>query len=232
MALEIRRAWLIHKQPFGDTSLRLTLFTRENGLFSCFFRGARSNKKKSALQAFTPLLVTLNASREQVYVNDIEEGGAGFFFAREALYCAFYVNELMYYLLAHTVPEEALFTCYETSLKVLSQAQTRDQMEIALRIFEIRLLTACGYGILFNQQADTAIPVEAKAYYQFIVEKGFSLAEKGIPGSILLAIDNADFSQKEVLNTAKYILCSAIERLLEGRCLKSRALFAKNRGIN
>ena len=85
-----------------------------------------------------------------------------------ALYCGFYLNELLIRLLHRHDPHEALFGAYREALVSLADAA---QAEAALRLFEKRLLGEIGYGLVLDRDVANA-PVESDVLYDYIPERG------------------------------------------------------------
>ena len=219
------QAWLIHKTPTGDTSLRLRFFTREKGLLDCYYRGARTAKKTAALQPFTPLWLLLNERHHWFYVKSLENAGLPLTLTGPSLFAALYVNELIFHTLTPQEHDERLFSAYQNTLNKLETAKQQSAIEISLRHFEKELLTACGYSLSFTTEANSTTPIKPTACYQYSAGDGFKENETGIPGHHLLAMAADNFEDAAVLKTAKKIMRHAINHLLGGRQLKSRALY-------
>lgn len=224
------QAWLIHKTPTGDTSLRLRFFTREKGMIDCHYRGGRTTKKNASMQAFTPLWLLLNERHHWFYVKSLENSGLPLTLSGPSLFAALYVNELIFHTLTPQEQDEPLFTAYQNTLSALELAQHQSAIEINLRRFEQSLLSACGYSLSLTTEANSSEPINPMASYQFIAGYGFKKAATGIPGNHIVAVAEDNFLDPQVLKTAKLIMRHAIDHLLGGRQLKSRSLYvAKNK---
>lgn len=222
--MSAEEAWLLHKSPSGDTSARLSLFTRDQGVVTCLYRGGRTPKKQAILQAFIPLWLSLDSKRDWHYVRTLECVEAPLALKGSSLFCALYINELIYYALKSFDPHPQLFDTYVYTLKGLAQIKEQMVMEALLRKFEWMLLDACGYMLSFVDAESESVICTQK--YRFIVGKGFVVVLDGMPGQHLLDITNGQFTDVHVLKTAKLIMRQAIDHLLNGRELKSRTLFA------
>ncbi len=219
------QAWVIHKQWSGDTSARVSFFTRELGLIQCLCKGGRTPKKQSLLQAFTPLWVSVDERHERYYAQTIESIAPMFHLEGVSLFSGLYVNELLYYALSPASADEELFNAYLTTLNGLALNLDRLTVEPLLRRFEWALLKNCGYSFSFTQEARTGDWIAPDHYYHFVAGEGFIVANKGIPGEHLLALSEDDLSDESFLKSAKLIMRQAIEHLLGGREIQARSLF-------
>jgi DNA repair protein RecO (recombination protein O) len=142
------------------------------------------------------------------------------------LFSALYLNELVYYLIKPLVPEYALYTSYVLTLHRLAQAENRSSIEALLRRFEWALLGACGQQFSLVHEAGKPNLIEAHYYYRLIPGQGMVRAERGIPGSDVLAIAADDLTQPDYLRSAKILMRQAIEPLLDGQEIKARSILA------
>src|SRR5690606_3425445 len=144
--------------------------------------------------------------------------------AGEALLAGFYLNELCLRLLAAHDPQPEVFLLYAAAL-----AKPRDAADIAppLRHFELGLLEAIGYGLNLTVDVASGETVSASEKYLFQPDSGPRHARGGhdqqlISGASLLAMAAGRLEEAQVLRDAQRILRGAIDRLLNGRPLKSR----------
>ena len=72
MTTKTLQAWVLHKQWSGDTSARVSFFTRELGVIQCLCKGGRTPKKQALLQAFTPLWLSVDERYDRYYTQAIE----------------------------------------------------------------------------------------------------------------------------------------------------------------
>lgn len=225
MTTKTIKAWLLHKQWSGDTSARASFFTRELGLIHCLCKGGRTPKKQALLQAFTPLWVSVEKRYDRFYSKTIESLSSSLSLEGHCLFASLYLNEILYYVLKPNDPDPLVFDAYLFTLKSLAVTQDRFVLESLLRRFEWTLLTACGYAFSLTHEARTQAPIADDQCYQFIVGEGFILHNKGIPGAHILALAADNLEEILYLKLAKMILRQAIDHLLGGREIKSRALY-------
>ena len=218
-------AWLIHRQASGDTSVWITLFTRELGLVRALCKGGRMPKKQAELQVFTPLWVVLDLKRDTYFVRQVEAKTATLPLSGTALLAGWYLNEIINLSLRQADVVTVLFDGYGLSLHALALAQENLTVEKILRRFECQLLQIIGYALCFTHVADLAQPIIAGKYYVLQMGRGFILAEKGIPGEHLLAIACDCLDDVKVLHSAKIIMRQALHHALDGVPLHTRNLF-------
>ncbi len=220
------QAWVIHKQWSGDTSARVSFFTRELGLIQCLCKGGRTQKKQSLLQAFTPLWVSIDERYDRYFAQSVESIAPMLQLEGVSLFSGLYVNELLYYVLSPANSYEELFNAYLTTLNGLALNSTdRFTVESLLRRFEWALLKNCGYSFSFTQEARTGALIAPNHYYHFVAGEGFISSSKGILGEHLLALSEDNLSEDVLLRSAKHIMRQAIDHLLGGREIQARNLY-------
>lgn len=200
---------MLHKQWSGDTSAKVTLFSREFGLVHCLCKGGRTPKKHSLLQPFLPLWVSVKG----YYTQSVESLASAFYFQGMTLFSALYVNELLYHVLRPELPEPELFDAYLATLEGLALGNERLHIESVLRRFEWAVLKACGHSFSFTQEASGAL-IQTQNRYHFVAGEGFLNATQGIPGEHLLALAEDKLDSKACLQSAKVIMRQAIAHLL------------------
>lgn len=225
MTTKTIEAWVLHKQWSGDTSARVSFFTRELGMVQCLYKGGRTPKKQALLQSFTPLWVNLAERHERYYAQTVESISPTLQLTGNSLFAGLYVNEILYYALSPNYSDSTLFDAYLFTLNGLALAKERAVIEALLRRFEWTLLHACGYSFSLTQEARTAHLIAEDSYYQFVAGEGFILDSRGISGTHILALAQDNLSEAPYLKSAKMIMRQAIDHLLGGREIKTRALY-------
>ncbi|ARG99813.1 DNA repair protein RecO [Legionella micdadei] len=225
--IEALDAWLLHKTPSGDSSARVSFFTREKGIINCLYKGGRTPKKQAFLQPFIPLWLSVDYKKDYHFVHKVEIQREIIALAGNSLFAGLYVNELVFYALRPMESCPELFKVYQDTLQGLAVLHDRVAIEVLLRRFEWALLFACGYGVSFTQEAHSVTPINAHQFYQFVPGEGFVLAGTGILGEYILALAQGQLNQLDVLKAAKFIMRQAVDHLLGGRELKSRKLYPR-----
>ena len=227
MIINSLQAWVIHKYWSGDTSFRVVFFTKELGLIHCFYKGGRTPKKQALLQAFTPLWLALDVRKESYFVRQLELSGHPLQLSGQSLFAGLYVNELVHYTLQPHDAHEGLHAAYLTAIESLSKIVDRMQLEVTLRRFERELLSACGYHMSLRYEANSLTPIVSHKFYHFIPGEGLVCATEGMSGKHILALADDALDNIAILKDAKRIMRLAIDHVLEGKTIKTRALFSK-----
>jgi len=206
----------------------MDVFTREHGMVGVLAKGALRGKKTQAglLQPFLPLSISWRGRSDLPLLIAVEARGSAPRLAGRALYCGFYLNELLYYLLHRHDPHPGVFELYESTLLTLLSDQP---IESVLRNFELSLLEQMGYGLALEHESDNGAPLESGRHYHYIIEHGARPATQAgkhtYRGSTLLALAAGTVSGAEERAEAKHLMRRIINHYLAGRVLKSRDLF-------
>ncbi len=143
---------------------------------------------------------------------------------RKNLWLVFYLNELLLKFLPVNEVETAIFEAYQNVLSQLSVDSLATN--IAVRLFEKKILTNLGYGFNFCDVNGQALVNHKK--YRFIYKQGFvetqATSSLVFSGGSLLALANeqiTDDTLSEVTRLLKYVL----HWVLEGRSLRTRQVY-------
>jgi len=244
----LQPAYVLHQRAYRDTSAILELFTPEQGRVGVIAKGVRGNKPRwrGLLQNFQPLLVSFNQRGELGLLTEAEAQGAALNISPRLIASGFYLNEILLRLLQRHDAQLELFGWYDAALRELAtlDATTDEQvaLEIILRRFEIRLLTALGYGLVFDRDVHNAVPIQTDCDYVYFLEQGPVLivdnppgienndAHAGIKisGCTLLALQKDDFSGGVVRRQAKRLLRAMLGHYLGPKPLQSRQLLQQS----
>ena len=250
LAFEQQAAYILHRRPYRETSFILDAYTLYHGRVSIVAKGATRGKYNfsALLQMFQPLLLSWSGRSNLKTLKDVEAPSAAFTFISEQLYCAFYLNELVLKLTPEAEADPVLFSAYADALQGLKD---RHKIEQVLRTFEFSLLKSIGLApdFLFDTSSNE---IQSNYLYLLNPEQGFSLIKscniqrekwnslKGMKpifegstllqigkGSLIEKIDQPEnkVEQKMILREAKQIMRILITFALQGKELKSRALF-------
>ena len=232
MRIDLQTAYVLHTRPYRDTSLLIDFFTPDYGRIGAVARGVRQRKggKRSLLNPFCRLLVSLQGRRDLKLMTAAEADGPACHLTGRQLYSGFYLNELLIRLLPEMDAHPHIFYAYQTCLTDL---QAGHDLEPLLRKFEFGLLQELGYGINFTTDALSGEPLRADQDYYFDPDSGFYRVATGMPlpgallcaGGAVLAIGDGDFSQAQTRVLAKQVSRVMLKPLLGSRPLKSRELF-------
>ena len=226
-AVYLQPAFILQQRKFKETSLILDVLTRDFGRVSLLAKGVRKAKSKTAgvLQPFIPLAVSYLGKTELKTLTHVEIIPPFIQLQGLALYCGFYVNELVACFLHQYDPHPEVFAYYSECLRCLSDSS---KIEAALRIFELDLMDAVGYGLQLDYDFHHEKVVQPITHYHFNAEQGPIEAPDGhYSGKTLLALKAREFTDTHVLSEAKMLMRTAIAVYLQGKPLKSRAVINK-----
>ena len=163
----------------------------------------------------------------------VEQSAPPLTLQRARLFSGLYVNELLVRLLPLQESCPEIFRQYRT---VLLQLRSDDNVEPALRLFELHLLQELGYGIDLHNEWRTGIPIDPAHWYLFQAEQGFErLVEPGqrrhelpvFSGADLLAIAESRLDEASAARSAKRLVRLALAGHLGDKPLRSRGLFRR-----
>jgi DNA repair protein RecO (recombination protein O) len=232
-------AFLLHHHPWRDSSRILELLTQSHGRVSVFARAARRSGSAlaPAFQPFAALLVSFSLRGEAGLLTGVErqQGAAVPPLPGKRLMGGFYANELLVRLLPRGDPHPRLFAAYAALVAALAAPQSDPAR--ALRVFEKRLLEELGYGLNLVVELATGRPVETGRSYRYRVDSGPELVNGVAEGSLvfcgssLLALAAETLDDAATVADARRLLRAAIERVLDGRELRTRQVAVAMRAL-
>ncbi len=219
-----QKAFVIHSRPYKETSLIVTFLSEKNGKINAVAKGAkRKNSKLSGnLEPFQCLNIDFRG-RSDLKTLYLAEPCEVFkdFMGSENLYSAFYINELINYLITQSEESAELFDIYKNCVAKLKDERS---IENVLRNFELDLLGVLGYEINFSTEYGTNNDIDFEQKYKYSPQSGFSKSTNGFDGKILNEISSRSFS-KDALAASKEINRKTIEYYFEELNIKSRVFF-------
>jgi DNA repair protein RecO (recombination protein O) len=233
MRVDDQAGFVLHARDYSETSLILEVFTPRHGRLGLMAKGARrpSSRVRGLLNPFQPLLFSWVGRGELPILTAAEADGGALLASGPALYCGFYLNELMVRLLHRHDPHEALYRIYHDTLMALSQSETT---EAVLRSFEKKLLSEIGYGLVLDRDVGDNTPIDVDSWYDYVPERGPSrLADptlnrpRGVVvrGATLIALAQDIFNDTDNLRESKRLMRSVLTYYLGDKPLHSRKLF-------
>ncbi|MEM7207088.1 MAG: DNA repair protein RecO [Pseudomonadota bacterium] len=232
--VELQPAFVLHQRRYRETSLIIDVVTPDFGRVGLIAKGARGSKKNLAaqLQTFRQLLLSWSGRSELRTLTTVEEvpsSGSKPPLHGEALYCAYYINELVLYLLPRDDSQVQAFATYSQTLSALAEADC--DYEAVLRLFELNLLDSLGYKVELEHDVASASPIRKDQSYSFRVDSGpvartFETdQELTVSGKTLLDLSTEDLSDPETRVESKKLLRGIVDYHLDNRPLKSRKMF-------
>jgi DNA repair protein RecO (recombination protein O) len=229
----LESSFILHSRPYRETSMLVDCWGRGVGRFSAIVKGVK--KAKSAwlglLQPFVPLWVSASGRTDLKNIVHIEMRHLPYALQGQALFCGFYINELLVRALQKTFdPDPVLFDHYEQAL-----AQLVSEKEIArtLRHFERILLKQLGYELVLSTDALGAVIAPEKIYiydhgvgFLPVASSERSQRPKScFSGAVLSAISNGCYVDSQVRVDAKRLLRLALLPYVGEREFESARLF-------
>jgi DNA repair protein RecO (recombination protein O) len=226
--------YVLHQRPYRESSALLEVFTASHGRLGLVARGMRSSKfrQRGELQPLRPLRLSWSARGELGTLTGVEADGPAPALRGNALYSAFYLNELLVRLLARQDPHPRLYALYADSLRALSGEA---EVEPVLRRFEKRLLEEIGYGLLLDHEVQHGAAVEPQRWYDYHLESGPVTVDRAdapgfvFSGASLLALAREQLTDPAALRDAKRLMRAALNLYLGDRPLHSRELFKRSK---
>lgn len=219
-------AYVLHHRPFRDTSQLLDVISREYGKVTLVARGSRAAKSRlrGLLRPFQPLRLSWYVRSDLGTLTGAEIDAVPLSLAGDALFSAYYVNELVLNFLHRHDPQPEIFDAYAQVIAALSQS---DELAANLRVFEMELLRLLGYALNLEYDANLHRPIDASSFYDYRVEQGpVNVSRSDGPmvfsGERLLAIAGGHFDDPAVLRDGGRLLREVIRHHLDGKELKSR----------
>jgi DNA repair protein RecO (recombination protein O) len=229
---EHQRGYVLHTYPYSETSLIVETYTREHGRVPMVAKGAKrpGSALRGALLQFQPVAFSWSGKNDLRSLTGAEWIGGLPGLAGDALFCGFYLNELLLKLLARDDAHERLFDCYEAALLALGGGGEEAGV---LRGFERELLREIGYALNLTHEADSDIAIVAEGRYAYHPERGARRLESRehpdfeISGRTLLELDTGVYSTPQTAMQAKLLMRQLLNHQLNGRALATRQIFTE-----
>ncbi len=225
-------AYVLHTIPFRETSLIVEIFSRDFGRMALLARGARRPRAaiRGLMMAFQPLELGWAGKGEVLTLMKAEWQGGQPLLGGEALFCGYYLNELLMLLLPREDPHERLFERYGEMLKRLGADPSGRDREADLRSFEKSLLQELGYGLTLEHDSagERIVP---EAHYTYRMEQGPVRVEHAeaearvLRGQTLIDLAEENFADPRSRAEAKQLMRTLIGYYLAGKELETRKIF-------
>jgi len=217
--------YILHHRPFRDTSQILDIVTRDHGKIAVVARGSRGSKSRLAgvLRPFLPLRISWVAKSDLGTLTGAETAGPPAGMVGDAMFSAFYVNELLLHFLHRYDPQPEIFALYEEVIKALL---VTDNIAAALRSFELEFLSLLGYAVNLDHEFGSREALRSDQDYEYRMEQGPVSVERTGPlvfsGAVYREIAEQRFEKPDILRAANRLLREIIGFHLGGKEIKSR----------
>jgi DNA repair protein RecO (recombination protein O) len=223
----LERGYVLHQRPYRDSSQLLECMTAAHGRMGLVARGSRraATRQRALLQPFVPITLSWIRRGDLGRLTHVEADGPSHVLAGQRLLAGYYANELLLRLLARGDPNGEVFSCYSRCLAQLGAAPS---LARALRVFELELLRALGYGLELDGDAVTGEPLRQELRYVYELERGLRRADAQdsdtdfYSGRDLIALRELALEDDASLRTAQRLLGRVLREHLGERPLKSR----------
>jgi DNA repair protein RecO (recombination protein O) len=226
--------YVLHTQPFKETSLLVELFSKQHGRIAAVAKGARRPRSamRGMLQSFQLLDGTWSGKNELKTLHSLDWSAGLTMLNGEALMCGFYINELLLRLLPREDAHENLFQHYEEALQKL--ANTND-IATTLRQFELQLLQELGYAVPLLQDENDQLIQSDKAY-RYEAEYGaceLKSTKNGVQlqGKTLLDMSKNDYNDMQTQIQSKQLMRYLLAHYLGDKPLHTRQLLIDLQGL-
>ena len=222
---ENQDVYILHTYPFKETSLIAEVFSESHGRIPVVAKGARRPRSslRGMLQSFQLLQATWSGRGEIKTLHNIEWCDKFLQVDGNALICGFYINELIIRLLPREDSYPKLFNFYHHTMKILA---TGENLEIALRRFELRLLQELGYEVPLKKD-ENGEPIISEKFYIYEAEYGPSELSKTNEGVKILGKTLLDMAEDEYKEDNTQLQSKQLMRYLIGYYLGDKPLNSK-----
>ena len=213
-------AYILHSQPYRDTSLLLDVFTRHHGRVSVLAKGAKrpyTQWRASSFQTFQTLSMSFTTKSDVKTLLDLEWVGGIPMLQGAALISGYYMNEWLRRGLARDDVHEGLFDVYQHSLADLSLSAVAEHAAV-LRAFEFKFLAQLGFGV--------PIHGEFEPTQQYSINNA-----PQVMGQTLIDMQNGDFSAPQTAQESKMLLRFWLQQHVGDKPLYTRNLLLDLQGL-
>ncbi|MDD9892743.1 MAG: DNA repair protein RecO [Gammaproteobacteria bacterium] len=228
-------AWILHQYDYRDSSRILECFTPQQGRVAVIAQGLKRPKSpwRGIAQPFRPLRLQHNNRGELHRLTGLESTGTVQQPEGEALYAAFYLNELLMRLLRRHDAQPDLFALYSRSVAALAADMP---LEPVLRLFELQALNMLGYGIDFTTDYKRNASLSPQAWYAVDPNQGVFQSQSGnllLKGEWLLALNQGKLPEDKAARIAiNQLMRQLIRYHIGDKPLNSRELLIAARAMN
>jgi DNA repair protein RecO (recombination protein O) len=223
----LEHGFVLHQRPYRNTSQLLECVTAAHGRVGLIARGSRrtATGKRALLQPFVPLRLSWLQRGELGRLTHVEADSRAYELESQRLLAGYYGNELLLRLTARGDPNADVFSCYSRCLAELAAGA---HIARTLRVFELRLLRALGYGLELEFDAGTGEPLRRELRYSFDVEVGARATAvldsdaDVYSGSHLISLREQVLADEGSLRAAQRLLGKVLRVYLGDRPLQSR----------
>jgi DNA repair protein RecO (recombination protein O) len=229
----ITKCFLLYSQNYLETSALLTLYSLDFGKIKALAKGIKRAKSrlKPAMGMFSLLTISIIPPKKHggiyqlISVEDIGIENLSSSFSYRSRLIAYYMTELLYILMPYQESDGYVFKLYNKSIITLNE----ENVEIQLRVFELGVLEALGYGVDFKTDSEGRAFNDLSYYFYNPLEQATQVecdCKNSFSGKVIKSIEfNSCRWNPEELVALKYIMRVNIQEVLAGRELRTRKAF-------
>ncbi|MDP1615422.1 MAG: DNA repair protein RecO C-terminal domain-containing protein, partial [Methylococcales bacterium] len=217
-------AYVLQKREASAEKAQVIFFSQELGRLSIWVNFKTKDKMRACYEPFQPLWITLKIDHVRMSIQSVEPEHPLNPLIGNGLWCGWYMNELLMYVLCPHEANEQLYQAYQTTLKALSETTEQQVLQVILRRFEWTLLQALGLAISLEQEGTGKGCILADKFYQCVPRLGLVEAETGFSGAMILSLAAGNWTHEGLLPVAKRMMRLLLDDALEGREIKTRTL--------
>lgn len=233
----LESGFVLHHRPYRNTSMIVDCLTAGFGRQALVARGARRAKtrQRSLLQPFRRVRLSWIRRGDMGRLTGVEADGQPVELVGECLLAGFYLNELLLRLVQRGDANEAILSCYSKALDRLAASREAAR---ALRLFELGLLEALGFGIDLERDCRSGEAIEPDRLYVFEHEGGLTASDAKVTmeqysGRHLISLREQELGDGDSLRAARLLLGGILHNHLGERPLRTRAVMRElvDRGL-
>ncbi len=247
MRIDKEPAFILHARFYKETSLLLDVFTQNHGRLSMIAKGARRphSELRGKLLSFQPLEVGFYGKNELKNLTRVEWQGGVPLPQGEALFCAYYANELLRFFLQPADSNARLFEEYFLLISALGAPLNAQDLEKNLRNFEVALLKLLGYSPFWGRDSKER-EIVANCTYRYQLENATLLPETAenaessedfllngivLSGQTLIDLSRREFENPATRREAKFLMRRIFAYHLDGKNFLSREILREMHGF-
>lgn len=231
MRNEELHGFLIHHRKYRERSHIVHLYTQEYGRVDGILR-------QTPPPQYQPITLQATGKSELKNFTKLEIVNQPIFFAGDAFFAGFYLNEILLKLCPLEVEMPLTYVQYAKTLKALQHLNQHPEptsyLKQILRQFEHNLLEDLGFALDFSVDANQ-LEIQPTQSYVFQMNEGFipsvTTTSSCVQGSQILSMQcyesGGDFNAEQLQLLSK-LYRQVITALLGDRPLKSRQLWIQN----
>ncbi|WP_028536041.1 DNA repair protein RecO [Paludibacterium yongneupense] len=218
-------AYVLHTQPYRETSLLVDALTAGHGRVTLVARGARRPRAelRGLLLPFQPLSLSWFGKGDVRTLHSADWLGGLPQLGGLPLLSGFYLNELVLKLTVRDDPHAETWQVYDRAVRGLASGAALAEV---LRRFELGLVRALGYAPPLDLDA-AGERLDATRFYRCRPGMAPLLSAAGgdaVSGATLLSMAADDFSDATMRREARRFLRMVLNDILDGQPLATRDL--------